>query len=194
MQNFSGNLAAGQLAWSHEFDSFELSAATGLFAFDADRGDPDAARLLSGNGFRDYMIWNSGARLKTTLGGRALALGVDVFHNGEDYPAAEPARAEDTGYVLSAAYGNTDKPGQWLAGYYYARVEELSVNNSFAQDDWVRWGSATQTRASNFKGHELRFGLGLPWQLNLVARLYLVEAITTVEDGNRFRVDVNFRF
>lgn len=68
------------------------------------------------------------------------------------------------------------------------------MNASFAQDDWVRWGSATQTRGSNLKGHELRFGYGLAKDLNLLARLYLVESITTVEDGKRFRIDLNYSY
>ena len=54
--------------------------------------------------------------------------------------------------------------------------------------------SATETRASNLKGHELRFAYAFEKNINLVARLFLVEAITTAEDGNRFRVDLNFKF
>jgi hypothetical protein len=30
--------------------------------------------------------------------------------------------------------------------------------------------------------------------LNVMARLYLVEAITTEQDGSRFRLDLNWRF
>ena len=90
--------------------------------------------------------------------------------------------------------GSLKERGDWLAAYYYARIETFAVNSSFAQDDWVRWGSATETRASNLKGHELRFAYAFEKNINLVARLYLVEAITTAEDGNRFRVDLNFKF
>jgi hypothetical protein len=31
-------------------------------------------------------------------------------------------------------------------------------------------------------------------RLDLVTRLYLVESITTREDGNRLRLDLNYRF
>ncbi|MGB5474944.1 MAG: hypothetical protein WBQ78_15895 [Gammaproteobacteria bacterium] len=44
------------------------------------------------------------------------------------------------------------------------------------------------------KGHELRAAYGLGDGMNLMARLYLVEAITSVEDGNRFRIDFNYSF
>ena len=86
--------------------------------------------------------------------------------------------------------------GDWLAAYYYARIEQFAVNNSFAQDDWVRWGSATQTRASNMQGHEFRGAYVLMKNMNLVGRLYLTEAVSdnNDEDGNRFRLDLNYKF
>ena len=66
------------------------------------------------------------------------------------------------------------------------------MNNSFAQDDWVRWGSLSgQTRGSNLKGHELRFVHHFGKRTHVVARLYLVESVAGIEDGNRFRVDLN---
>lgn len=194
MQDFSGNLAAGQILWSGSIGNWRVTGAGGIYVFDAESNDPDAARLLSGNGFRDYTIWNPSIQLRNRAFGQPVTFGAELFYNGEDYGPEEPARDEDTGFVISARLGGTDQPGDWLAGYYYARIEELSVNNSFAQDDWVRWGSATQTRASNFEGHELRFAMGLVKGLNIVARLYLVDAITTVEDGNRFRIDLNYSF
>ena len=101
---------------------------------------------------------------------------------------------ETDGWDVYVKYGSTKNKGDWLLGYWYADIEQLAVNSSFAQDDWVRWGSATQTRASDFRGHELRAAYGLGGGMNLVARLYLVEAITTVEDGNRFRLDFNYKF
>jgi hypothetical protein len=44
------------------------------------------------------------------------------------------------------------------------------------------------------EGHELRFGWAFDPKMNLMARLYIADAITTVEDGNRFRIDFNYRF
>ena len=65
-----------------------------------------------------------------------------------------------------------------------------------AEDDWVRWGSATQTHASNMKGHEFRCAYGIMKDMNVVARLYLVEVVSddNNEDGNRLRVDLNYTF
>ena len=100
---------------------------------------------------------------------------------------------EKFGYVLSAKLGKLKNKGDWLLGYYYAHIEQFSVNASFAQDDWVRWGSSFQTDSSDLEGHEIRAGYALTSNFNIVARLYLVDAITSRQDGNRFRVDFNYK-
>ena len=89
----------------------------------------------------------------------------------------------------------------WQVAYYYADIETFAVNSSYSQDDWMRWGSADETRSSNFKGHELRFVYALSNQLNLVFRNYIVDvnvrrSATSAarEDGNRFRFDINYSF
>jgi len=194
MQEFTGNLGAVQLTGEHSRSGVDFTGATGLFLFDADPDDPDAALLLAGNGSRDYTIWVTSLQAAWRVGARRIAVGGDVFINSEDYDATEPARDEDIGYVLSAVLGQTERAGDWQVGYHYARIEELAVNSSVAQDDWVRWGTANQTRGSDLEGHELRFGYGLAKNLDVLARLYIVDSITTPEDGNRFRVDLNFSF
>lgn len=202
MQEFSGNLGSGQIVFSTSFGSTGFTIAGGVFQFDADAGDPDAAALLNGNGARDYTIWTGSleAKFKLGNGARPLALGLDIMHNGESYSATDPDpftaanRNEKDGYVISARYGQLKKARDWLAAYYYARIETFAVNSSFAQDDWVRWGSATESRGSNMKGHEFRFAYAFSGKVNLVARLYIVEAITTEEDGVRARLDFNYKF
>ncbi len=81
-----------------------------------------------------------------------------------------------------------------MLGYSYAHIETFAVNASYAQDDWIRFGAGAQTDASGFKGHEIRLGYAISKNINLLARLYLVDAITTRQDGNRFRVDLNWKF
>ena len=58
----------------------------------------------------------------------------------------------------------------------------------------MRWSSTTDTRASDFHGHEFRFGYVLPWKWKVLARLYMVESNNNSEDGNRFRIDFNRKF
>ena len=183
MRAFSGQLALAQVVYRRK----PFVAAGGLLEIDADPGDPDAPLLLSGNGARDYRIWV--ANLQAKFG--RWTLGVDAMHNSESYPAGDPLRDEVDGYVGSLAH---DLGKGWRAAYFYAHIEAYAVHSSYAQDDWVRWGSATQTRGSDLKGHELRLVKDLGSGRNLVLRLYLAEAVTTVEDGKRFRIDYNYKF
>ncbi len=204
MQDFSGNLGAGQLVLNTKLANIGLTGAAGWFGFDADKDDEeDNERYLQNNGERDYNIWVANLQVKLKAVGKPLAVGGDYMHNTEDYDAddlvgASPGVDDDDtdGYVLYAKLGSLKNKGEWLAGYHYARIEQFAVNNSFSQDDWLRWGDATQTRSSNFKGHEFRGAYAFAGNINLVGRLYLVEAISNNndEDGNRFRLDLNYKF
>ncbi len=206
MRDFSGRLAAGQLVYAADVGGGGggggggLTLAGGLYDFAADPDDPDASRLQRGNGGRDYRIAVVSLQGRLSAGARPLTLGADLLRNTTSYRADDPDpftrahRDDRDGYVLSATLGRLNGPGDWLAAYYYAHIEAFAVNSSYAEDDWVRWGSAVETRASDLAGHELRFAYAATDHLQVMARLYLVEAITTVEDGNRFRIDLNFKF
>ena len=196
MRAFAGNLGVAQVVYAGK----TFTVAGGLLDFDADPDDSDAALLLRGDGQRDYSIVVGNVQGRFELGGHDFTLAGDVMVNTEDYSASDPDpftaanRDETDGYVAMVRYGSTREKGNWLVAWYYAHIETLAVNASYAEDDWLRWGSATETRASNFKGHELRFAYALGGGMNLVARLYVVEAVTNEEDGNRFRLDFNYKF
>ncbi len=200
MQQFCGNMGHGQAVLKTSLNAVKLTAAVGVFGMDkGDAGDADCALYLRNNGERDYTIWVGNLQAKFKVNNRPLAVGVDYMHNTEDYELTDPGitttnQDQTDGWDVYIKYGSTKNKGDWLFGYWYADIEQFAVNSSFAQDDWVRWGSATQTRASDLEGHELRAAYGLGGGMNLVARLYIVEAITSVEDGNRFRLDFNYKF
>jgi len=207
MQGFAGNLASAQLVYSSKCSRGSFVAALGHLAIDANRMDSDAASLLRGNGTRDYAIWVASLQSKFSAGGRPITVGADLLNNSEDYPSIDPMlpsgdpdqitfvnRDETSGYVASVKLGGLGEKGDWLAAYYFARIEMFAVNASYAQDDWIRWGSATETRASDMKGHELRFAYAVGDKSNVVLRLYMTEAITTIEDGKRLRIDYNRKF
>jgi len=197
---YSGNLGLAQIAYEPAWEDLHLAFAGGAYLYRANPGDPDNIGLLQGNGSRDYSILAGGFQARWPAGGRQLLLGADVMHNLEDYDPADPdpitaANYDQTdGYVLQVRYGGLNRRNEWLLGYYYAHLELFAVNNSYSQDDWVRWGDLPQTRSSNMMESEFRFGWAFNPQMNLLVRLYLVDAITTVEDGNRFRIDFNYTF
>lgn len=200
MRDFNGNLAAGELNYAKTIDNVTLSLGGGVLSFLPDRDDSNAGRLLNGNGFREYLIWISNAKAKWTIKAVPLLAEIDWLHNGEHYyandldPFTAQNRDQRNGYVLSVKAGNLDTQGSWMAAYYYAYVETFAVNASYAQDEWVRWGSGGETRGSDMKGHQFNMGYAVSDNMNVLARLYIVEAITSVERGSRFRMDVNYKF
>ncbi|HUO84677.1 MAG TPA: putative porin [Thermoanaerobaculia bacterium] len=148
----------------------------------------------------DSSIWSLSARHAFQLGAGPLTLGLDLMHNS-DSPSPEHSLADEReGIVVSATLGKPNAPGDWQVGMYWARIEKFAVVPYLAQDDWVRWGSATQTRSSNFEGTELRAVRRISTDLDFVFRLYLVKGIepespvSAKEDGNRARLDLNWKF
>ncbi len=198
MTSLNGTLVGGQLKLGRKLTDGQLTLAAGLYSLDGKRG---ATHLRNRNGVRGYLLGVASAQWSRPLDtGMPLVLGADLIKNFEDYDAtgALPFAArhadETGGWVLSAAYGQTKNPGDWQVYWSYAHIETFAVNASYAQDDWARFGSATQSDVTDFKGHELRGTYVITKTLNVQARLFLVEAITSVQDGKRFRVDLNWRF
>jgi len=195
--DLNGQMLAGQVKFSPSVKPSQLMVAAGLYYL---HGEEGANNLLTRNGERDYLIGTAGVQWKIPCKRIPIALGADLYYNFLDYSAADVApfpyadRDETLGYVLSVQVGQLRKRHDWLVGYYYAHLETFSVNASYAQDDWIRFGSGAQTAASDFEGHEIRVGYALSQNLNLLARLFLVDAITTRQDGNRFRLDLNWKF
>jgi hypothetical protein len=125
--------------------------------------------------------------------------------NLEDYSDApegsfsEFHQDEVDGYVVELLWGDQE-PGDWLLGYYYTKLDALSVHNSYIADDWVRWGNANQVRATNLEGSEFRVIYTINKRMNIFMRVFSVDAIrllepgdTTLETGNRFRLEWNVK-
>ncbi len=189
-------LVAGQLALKSDLGGAAVEAAAGYFGFRENPDQPDP-RLQDLN----YSIVVVGAKAKFKVGSRTLEVGADLMANFEDYESSLFNNDQTTGYMGSVKYGGLSNKGDFLFAYYYAHIEKYAVVARYAQDDWVRWGSSTATRSSNFSGHELRAAVALGSKNNIVARLYLVEGLelesasaAAVEVGVRIRIDWNIGF
>lgn len=195
--DLNGQMVSGQIKYSLPVKASQFTVAAGLHFMNGEEGARD---LRNRNGARDYLIGVASAQWSIPVKGVPFALGVDVFNNFKDYGAADvaplpAANADETfGYVFSAQLGQLKKRHDWLVGYSYAHIETFAVNASYAQDDWARFGNATQSDLSDIKGHEVRLAYALSKQINVMARAFFVDAITTVQDGNRFRLDLNWKF
>jgi hypothetical protein len=193
----NGQMLAAQLKCSVPVRESRFTLAAGAHFLS---GEEEAVNLRNRNGERDYLIGVANAQWVIPVGKVPVTLGADVFNNFMNYGSADGApyaardRDETLGYAFSVMVGQLKQRHDWLAGYTYAHVETFAVNASYAQDDWIRFGNATQTDASDFKGHEFRLAYAVSKNINLMARLYLVDAITTVQDGNRVRLDLNWKF
>jgi hypothetical protein len=149
----------------------------------------------------DYGIWVVGIKAAFKGTPKPWSLGVDFMRNTKEYPSALFNAGQKTGYVFGANLGRLKEKKDWLIGYYYAHIEKFAVVARPAQDDWLRWGSTTDTRSSNFEGHEFRLAYAFGPSWNVMLRVYLVEGIelesaTAVsrEDGKRARLDFNIGF
>lgn len=195
--DLNGQMLSGQLRYALPVKASQFTVAGGLHYM---HGERDATNLRNNNGERDYLIGVGSLQWSIPVKGIPFTLGADVFNNFKNYRAADVAplpaadRDETFGYVLSASVGQLKQRNDWLVGYYYAHIETFSVNASYAQDDWVRFGNGIQTDSSDFQGHEIRLGYAASKNINLMARLYLVDAITSRQDGKRLRVDLNWKF
>ncbi|MCS3904084.1 hypothetical protein J2T55_002117 [Methylohalomonas lacus] len=203
MYDLGGRLTAAQATLSTTpAPAWRLRAAVGGLAIN---GTDRSRFLINGNGERDYRIGMLSAEARRELdhaGPAYISLGVDLLRNFENYksdsePITATFRDQRNGLVLSLLTGGPIEHAygrRWEFGYVYAYLEKLALNAAYAQSDWVRWGSGGQTQSSDIKGHGISGRYWLRDDLDLRARLYLAESIATPQDGNRFRLDLNYRF
>lgn len=209
MRDYTGDAWSAQLVWEQELENFGFTFAAGYMDINADRNPDDYAAnlLLQDNAFRDYQIWVYSYQLRVKEFARPFHIGVTYYNNTEDYSADDPSeytafnRDNTEGYFLQAVYGDVDEKWDYLVGAYYAHIDLLAIHNSYAQDDWVRWGNSDQATSSNFKGPELRLGLGLGNNMNLIFRTFIVRAVDKElpddvrrQTGKRMRLDYNWKF
>ena len=185
-----GNLIIAQLLFDSTKNDNKLTASSGFIFGNNLQNIPIPASSF----FINYKIWASSVQYKWNQ----FILGADFYHNFENYndnqEMNEIYKGQKTGYAGSVKY----TIHKFQVGYSYAHIEKYAVIDYFAQDDWLRWGTETFTRSSNFRGHEFKLRYYFNSQFNLTFRTWLVKGIVTteshLESGDRFRLDFNFKF
>lgn len=206
-RNFTNQLTAAQLVFDQSLDAnWVLRYSLGYFYIN---GSGEARYLIDGNANRDYKIAAASIQADRALDLGAYRLdfirfGGDLIHNFENYSAtdSDPVTAqyhdEKSGFAVSTTVGGkATKPnggGRWHLNYLYAYIEKFAINSAYGQSNWVRWGEGTQSDVTNMKGHEIGLRYWFSKNVDINNRLFLVDSITTEQDGNRFRVDLNIRF
>ena len=207
MRDFSGTGVFGQVVYEQEFETAGITISGGFFGTNADPNDPAGVTLLTENNVRDYRVFDLQLQYRSQMFGKSFTAGVDYTHNAENYDNeplgsfSEIHKDHVDGYVLEFLWGDTKTARDWQFGYYYAHLEALAVHSSYTQDDWVRWGNSVQARATNLKGSEIRVRYTIRPAMNIIARLFFVDAIDLLEPGdavketgNRLRIDWNVSF
>ena len=207
MRDFSGTGLIGQVVYERDVGDSGFTIAGGFNISNADADDPIAANLLTENGSRDYAMYDLQLQYRSKVADMPYKIGLDLTHNAENYDDepvgsfSEFHKDHVDGYVVHFTLGEKSNPGDWQFGYYYAHQEALTAHSSYVQDDWVRWGTSVQARATNMKGSELRALYTVRPGFNIFARLFIVDAIDllqpgdiALETGSRFRIEANIAF
>lgn len=183
-------LFGGQILWSGEIGpKAKLTIADSLLFIEDRAGVTNAI-----NDDADFALNTLSAQLRSERFALPLTFGADYYHNFKNGPATDSLAGDVDGFTVYAKIGEMKKKGDFQVGYYFSRIEKYAVARYLAQDDYTRFGSATQTRSSDFEGHELRVGYAITDRVNVLARAYFVETLSDLEDGNRFRLDLNMKF
>jgi hypothetical protein len=190
------DLVAAQLALEASYAKVDLAFAADSYSF---YDNPDTTDVALAD--LDYQIWHGGAKAAFKTAWKPWSIGFDYMKNTEDYPDTLFNGDKKTGYVAGLNLGRLKEKKDWLVAYYYAHIEKYAIVARLGQDDWLRWGSATDTRSSNFEGHEFRFAYAIRPNFNVMLRVYLVKGIVLetptavdLEDGKRARLDFNMSF
>ncbi|HUG44006.1 MAG TPA: putative porin [Acidobacteriota bacterium] len=186
-----GNLKAGQLLWEDSFQSqtMRIKGAAGFYKIDGRAG---VRHLRAEFAARDYSLLQTGAEARLDGLPLPLSLGAEWTRNRD--ARASLIRGQDVGYLLTASLGAADRAGDASLSYFYAKIGRWAVHPSYGQDDWFRWGTATQTDSSDFKGHEWRVVYRWSDRLTVVGRAFSVGALSDAKRAKRLRVDLNYRF
>lgn len=153
----------------------------------------------------DYAIAHIGSTLGILKSGK-LKLEADAYFNLSNYnnndSIATAFKDEKNGVVVGLSYGELKQKKDWLFKATYAYLQQYSIVDIMAQNDWARWDYSAHNspdgRLSNFNGVELVLAYKLEKNINLKAKYYGVEQLvkygTHLETNQRIRVDIDVKF
>lgn len=187
---FNSSMTALQASLNHKLASANVTGAVGYYFFNNNKADTVSFNALNDMDHKILVV--SGQAKFQVRPDLPVTVGADYMNNFED-PTLSGFENETHGFVAQVLVGKLKNPGDWLFGFYYARIEKFAVVANFAQDDWWRFGSG-HTDSSNLRGFELRFGYQLGKKMNVVVRHYVTDMIVGNKDANRFRADFNVKY
>ncbi|UTW63171.1 putative porin [bacterium SCSIO 12741] len=134
-----------------------------------------------------------------------LKLTVDGYYNFEDYQGYDsiPNTLSDqkSGFVIGLIYGKVKHKKDWLIQVTYARLEQYSIVDIMAQNDWARWDysayGSPDGRLTNYQGIESTVSYMVNERLKLTTKYYWVNQLvpygTHLETNQRIRFDIDIK-
>lgn len=153
----------------------------------------------------DYTIFHLGTSVNL-MQKPMLGFEFDYYHNFQDYKdvdlIASDFKEQKSGAVVALVYGQLKQKGDYLFEASYAYLQQYSIVDFLAQNDWARWDYSSfmspDGRLSNFNGIELVAGYKIDKKTSLKMKYYLVEQLIsygdTNETGSRIRLDLDVKF
>ncbi|RDK87254.1 putative porin [Marinirhabdus gelatinilytica] len=153
----------------------------------------------------DYTIAHIGTKFKV-VDKAPLYIELDYYENLQDYSSNDSIpknrRGQKSGFVLGLKYGKLSKKGDWAYGATYANLQQYSIVDFLAQNDWARWdyssAGSPDGRLTNYNGVELVAGHKIGEKITLKVKYYVVEQLIPLgiakENGSRIRFDIDVKF
>lgn len=153
----------------------------------------------------DYSILHVGTRFNIV---KRLMLGfeLDYYHNFQNYNQNDSIptnfKEQKSGVTVGLKYGSLKQKGDWLIKASYTYLQQYSVLDFMAQNDWARWDYSSlgspDGRLTNYNGIELVVGYMIDKKVSLKMKYYVVEQLIpygiTKETGSRIRLDLDVKF
>lgn len=156
------------------------------------------------NYYLDYMILDGGLRFKP-FKSVPLRVEANVYHNLLDYSSndsiVDELKNQKSGWVAGLKYGGLKKKGDWVFKATYAHLQQFSIVDFMAQNDWARWDYSSYNspdgRLTNYQGIELYVGYAITDRLKFKTKCYFVDQLVPNgshrETGSRIRFDIDFK-
>ncbi len=153
----------------------------------------------------DYSILHVGTRFNIVKKSM-LNIELDYYYNLQDYNQNDSIstkfKEQKSGVTVGLKHGLLKQKGDWLFKASYAYLQQYSVLDFMAQNDWVRWdyssSGSPDGRLTNYNGVELVAGHMIAKKVRLTMKYYVVEQLIpyglTKETGSRIRFDLDVKF
>lgn len=178
-----GTIVVAQWQQSYQWQDWQFKIAPWYVSYSGEEGAEFATR--------DTQIDNQFFRIALNARNNNWSFGLDMGRSLESFDATQFGGFTDdkNAYAAEIKYGGLKQTGDYQAHIRYLHIERFGVITEFAQNATQRFGT------NDVKGWDLRLRRKMAYNWWLGTRFSKMERITgNEEEGNRFRVETQYRF